>query len=247
MLTTKAEIRHARTVIQKLEELLAAHGIPVPQNLLQVDHPMATIELVGRPPFGQALQAQMPTFDHSAPAPHLRGSVPAHNPSQSAESETNSPTAPASDFETTGIDLDVDMLQSTHPFGLDATQIGVNFVLALEHPCLYHHGIPSAMLLAHGEIGYGHSLMLSSPIMEHSPSYSLNPLKMGFPRGAKWSVPALELEKLLSFSDQIELEGEITPVQVWHTVRQHPNFSRLTPERLEGLRNALLPNVKCLG
>lgn len=144
-------------------------------------------------------------------------------------------------------ETDVATLPSRHPLGLDAIQIGINFVLALEHPCLYHHGIPSVPMLAHGDVGYGHSLMLSSPIMEHSPKYSLNPLKMGFPKGSKWSVPALELEKLLSFSDQIELEGEITPVQVWHTICHHPNFSCLTPGRLEALRDALLPNVKCLG
>lgn len=144
-------------------------------------------------------------------------------------------------------DTDTGMLPSSHPLGLDATQVGINFVLALEHPCLYHHGIPSVPMLAHGDLGYGHSLMLSSPIMEHSPKYSLNPLKLGFAKGATWTVSAVELEKLLSFSDQIDLEGEITPVQVWHTIINHPNFHCMTPERLEALRDALLPSVKCLG
>lgn len=102
-------------------------------------------------------------------------------------------------------------------------------------------------MLAHGDLGAGHSLMLSSPIMEHSPHYSLNPLKMGWPRGATWQVPSIELEKLLSFSDQIELEGEITPVQVWHAVITHPSFVKMTPERLEVMRNILEANVKCLG
>ena len=132
-------------------------------------------------------------------------------------------------------------------YGLDSAQVGINFVLALEQPCLYHHSIPSVPMLAHGELGTGHSLMLSSPIMEHSPNYSLNPLKLGWPRGAKWNIPAVELEKLLTFSEQIELEGEVTPVQIWNLVLRHGNFSSMTPEKLEDLRDSLLPNVKCLG
>ena len=219
----------------------------MPPGHLHVDHPMATIELVGRPPFGQSLQAQMPNFDHSAPAPHLRGSVFAQNLPQSTESETISSTATTSDTEAMAWDTETERLPTKHPLGLDATQVGVNFVLALEHPCLYHHGIPSVPMLAHGDVGYGHSLMLSSPIMEHSPKYSLNPLKLGFAKGSSWTVPAAELEKLLSFSNQIELEGEITPVQVWHTIVRHPAFQCLTPKKLEALRDALLPSVKCLG
>lgn len=247
LLTPKPELRHAKAVIRNLEELLRGHGIAVPADILQVSFPMATIELVGRPPFGQTLQAQMPTFDYSAPAPHLRGSVSGQALPLSAESETTSSTAQVSDTEPMAWDSDPGSTPSPHPYGLDSTQIGINFVLALEHPCLYHHGIPSVPLLARGELGYGHSLMLSSPIMEHSPNYSLNPLKMGFPKGATWNVSASELEKLLGFSDQIELEGEITPVQIWNTIRRHRNFDQLTPEKLERLRDALLPSVKCLG
>jgi len=240
------ELRHAKTVIQRLQELLASNDVPIPNDILKVNHPMATIELVGKPPFGQSLQAQLPVFDHSAPAPHLRESVSAQPFPSSSEFEANTSTALGSDLAM-ACDQEVERPLSTHPYGLDSTQVGVNFVLALEHPCLYHHSIPSVPMLAHGEIGYGHSLMLSSPIMEHSPSYSLNPLKMGWPKGTTWNVPAIELDKLLSFSDQIELESEITPVQVWHQVRCHPNFNSLTPERLQSLRDALLPSVKCLG
>lgn len=117
---------NAKIVIQRLQELLTANGIPVPTDILQVDHPMATIELVGRPPFGQALQAQMPTFDHSAPAPHVRGSVSAYAPPPSAQSETTS-SAPVSDTAPMA-----PQTEAAHPHGLDATQVGVNFVLALE-------------------------------------------------------------------------------------------------------------------
>jgi hypothetical protein len=245
-------MRQAQTVILRLQELLTSNGIFVPPELMQVDSLMATIELVGRGPFGQSLHAQMPIFDHTAPAPHVRGSV--SDPlKMSAALEAESSTALPSEAADTTMMFGTDAPPATsppgspHPHGLDSTQIGVNFVLALEQKCLYHHSIPSVPMLAHGDVGYGHSRMLSSPIMEHSPSYSLNPLKMGWPRGTTWNVPAGELERLLSFSDQIELEGEVTPVQVWNEVRCHPNFSLMTPEALEALRDALLPNVKCLG
>lgn len=118
-------------MIQRLQELLTVNGIPVPADILQVDHPMATIELVGRPPFGQTLQAQMPIFDHSAPAPHVRGSVSAHALPSSTESETAF-TAPVSDIAAMALGAEAQKSASTHPHGLDATQVGINFVLALE-------------------------------------------------------------------------------------------------------------------
>lgn len=104
----------------------------MPADILQVDHPMATIELVGRPPFGQALQAQMPTFDHSAPAPHVRGSVSARAFPSSTESETTSSPAPAFDPTPMACETEVQKPASVHPYGLDSTQVGINFVLALE-------------------------------------------------------------------------------------------------------------------
>lgn len=168
-----------------------------------------------------------------------------------------------------------------HPQGLGATQVGVDFVLALEHVCLEHHnpGAPHGG----GEEGSGHEMMLMSPIMWHSPARQQQPSSRGgtaspssttpqpvpcsargaaphpltattaagsFPSsatGTRWSVPAIELEKLLDFSDKLSLDGEITPVEAWQRIRQHPNFEGMTRDRLEALKATLLPEVTCYG
>ncbi|KPI41037.1 uncharacterized protein AB675_7962 [Cyphellophora attinorum] len=249
------DLRQAHIVIQRLQNLLMQYGIPVGPEIFQVDNAMATIELVGRPPFGQSLHAQIPSipvFDHSIPAPHISTTTPTQRASSTGGGSDVLLATAIDEKPSFGFDAATEASSSAqtiimHPHGLDSVQVGINFVLALEHPCLYHHSIPSVPMLAHGYMGTGHSLMLSSPIMEHSPSYSLNPLKMGWPRGAKWNVPAIELEKLLTFSEEIELEGEVTPVQVWNVVKRHPKFESMTAEKLEAFRDALLPSVKCLG
>lgn len=131
----------------------------------------------------------------------------------------------------------------SHPQGLGATQVGVEFVLALEQPCLGHH-------YAHAidAEGSGHEMMLMSPIMSRSPALnaSTEP-RSGLPSGSKWMVPAVELEKLLEFSDRLSLDGEITPVEIWQRIRQHPNFGILTRHGLSALQTTLVPKVTCYG
>ncbi|ETI24216.1 hypothetical protein G647_03585 [Cladophialophora carrionii CBS 160.54] len=161
-----------------------------------------------------------------------------------------------------------------HPQGLGATQVGVDFVLALEHVCLEHHTEH-----ANADDGSGHGMMLMSPIMWHSPAPQATgrtttrrqqqqqqqqqpspaatrltaqapppaQTSSGLPSGTRWSVPAIELEKLLDFSDRLSLEGEITPVEAWQRIRQHPNFDGLTRDGLETLKQTLLPEVTCYG
>ncbi|OCT45688.1 hypothetical protein CLCR_01540 [Cladophialophora carrionii] len=160
-----------------------------------------------------------------------------------------------------------------HPQGLGATQVGVDFVLALEHVCLEHHTEH-----ANADDGSGHGMMLMSPIMWHSPAPQAAgrntttprrqqrqqqqqlpsspaatrltapaPTSSGLPSGTRWSVPAIELEKLLDFSDRLSLDGEITPVEAWQRIRQHPNFDGLTRDGLETLKQTLLPEVTCYG
>ena len=130
-----------------------------------------------------------------------------------------------------------------HPHGLGATQVGVDFVLALEHVCLGHHAAHSV-----DDDGSGHEMMLMSPIMWRSPPLNVTTQAgSGLAAGARWSVPAVELEKLLEFSDRLSLDGEVTPVEAWQRVRQHPNFSNMTRDGLDALKETLLPEVQCYG
>ena len=191
------------------------------------------------------LRAHMPVFDATAQYPFQK------NPSGQSQA------APASDqaqpqglpaFQNLTIDMPTPV---QHPYGLDSSQVGVDFVLALEHICLWHAQNPSPMLGP--ESGTGHHLMMIHPILAKSPprpglkSGQLAAPHTPMPTGMKWTVPAVELEKLLSFSEGLDLDGEITPVEAWQRLRTHPKFMTLTPTALETLRAALLTVVQCYG
>lgn len=56
--------------------------------------------------------------------------------------------------------------------------------------------------------------------------------------------PAVEVDKLLQLSSQLSLEGELTPIEAWHRIKQHPGFVTLNRDRLEQLKVVLLPGVR---
>lgn len=131
---------------------------------------------------------------------------------------------------------------------VDSPEIAINFVLSLERLCLYHHRIPSPELLMMGSIGgSGHSSMLSSVIMDRAPPFKFNPLTFGYPPDAEWHTPTVELEQLLRTSEQLGLDTEVTPIQIWNTVKQHPNVGTLNVTHLDLLRTRLYPSVICYG
>ena len=136
----------------------------------------------------------------------------------------------------------------------DTAQAAVDFVLALEKPCLAHHPADFDNLEADSN---GHSLMLQAPLLSRQPNRSQTTLTTAPPNAqpaavtqapaTTWNVPAFEIEKLLSLSDRLSLDGELTPVEAWQRLRQHPGFASMTYVQLEGLRDVLLSNVKCYG
>jgi hypothetical protein len=63
----------------------------------------------------------------------------------------------------------------------------------------------------------------------------------------KWTVPTIEVEKLLEFSSRLTLDGEITPVEAWARIKGHPNFVELDQKRLDMLKAVLVPEVLCYG
>ena len=115
---------------------------------------------------------------------------------------------------------------------------------SLEQPCLRHHRTHT---YPDGETN-GHALMLQSPIMSRCPA----PIKTDTKReridpSVTWSMPAWEIEKLLKLSRTISLEGEITPVEAWQRIKQHPAWATLDQERLDALKQVLAPEVMCYG
>jgi len=141
--------------------------------------------------------------------------------------------------------------QQLHTPGLqNITQIGINFILALEQPCLSHRNhTPSDLLITDSMGATGHEAMLSSPITARGPaSTPISSVHEEYPPDAQWTVPTAELEGLLVLSQGLGLGmEEVTPVQAWQIITQHNRFDDLTFELLERLRLALLPMVVCYG
>lgn len=63
-----------------------------------------------------------------------------------------------------------------------------------------------------------------------------------------WHISAFGIERLLHLSSNIPIsEGELTPVQAWDILRQHPDFAGLDLARLRALMESLIKEVKCYG
>lgn len=68
------------------------------------------------------------------------------------------------------------------------------------------------------------------------------------PNRDDWQVPAVGIERLLQLSSRIPISNaELTPVQAWDLLRQHPHFASLDVARLGALMERLVTAVKCYG
>lgn len=64
---------------------------------------------------------------------------------------------------------------------------------------------------------------------------------------ATWEVPGADIERLLALSTSFQLQGEITPVQAWYRLKQHPRFSEISEAQIARLRQMMSNDVKCYG
>ena len=119
---------------------------------------------------------------------------------------------------------------------VDEAQIAVDFVLALEHPCMQHIPHPAN---PPSEDPDGHQLLMSTPLMSQTPTPPQP--------NSSWAANPAIIKELLNLSASINLQGEITPVEAWHRIRQHPDYPRLDRLAIERLRNELSGAVRCCG
>ncbi|KAF3928161.1 hypothetical protein AA313_de0205086 [Arthrobotrys entomopaga] len=122
--------------------------------------------------------------------------------------------------------------------------IGIDFVLALERPCMEHIQklVHDSLEDPNGTAISGHALMASCPPESHmldnpdvdwgSRTYDLQPG---------------ELNMLLNLSPKMSLTGEVTPINAWAIIQGHPNFLQLTRHDFAAIKNELVPKVKCYG
>jgi hypothetical protein len=115
---------------------------------------------------------------------------------------------------------------------------------SLEQPCLRHHRTHS---FPDGDTN-GHVLMIQSPILSRCPApMSTDSKREHIDTSYTWSAPALEIEKLMTLSKRLTLDGEITPVEAWRRITQHPGFRFLDKANIESLKEMMLPEVMCYG
>ncbi|KAF2465855.1 uncharacterized protein BDR25DRAFT_306370 [Lindgomyces ingoldianus] len=123
---------------------------------------------------------------------------------------------------------------------MDQTNVGMEFVLTLEAPCLHHtQGDPHEPHLPSG-----HALTASAPLLFQNPT---QPVITTSTKSPSWEAPHLGLEKLLNLSSNFELSDELTPVQAWHQIRSHPDFESIEVPSLRRLTEDMLKHVKCYG
>lgn len=141
---------------------------------------------------------------------------------------------------------------------VDYDQIGIDFVLTLERPCMGH--MQYLVVRSHNPDGQphhhpmerpddveyehmsGHALMASCPPASHimhSP---------GEPYGHKMpDMKTPDLMKLLDLSAQLPLEGELTPVMAWMMLLRNSRVAEMTAQDFELVKTDLAGKVRCYG
>ncbi|KAF2467544.1 uncharacterized protein BDR25DRAFT_63524 [Lindgomyces ingoldianus] len=125
---------------------------------------------------------------------------------------------------------------------LDYDQIGIDFVLTLERPCMDH--MQFLMVRANDSESdvSGHALMASCPPESHI----VNSPQEQYPHQMP-DIAMPDLLKLLDLSNRLPLDGEITPIMAWAMILQDHRFHELTTEDVVAIKNDLLAKVRCYG
>ena len=128
---------------------------------------------------------------------------------------------------------------------VDPTDIGMQFILKLEEPCIGHMHVPAK---AHEEtnVSNNHSLTVTSRLAD-----------MGFTDGSSTTQnmqkegkeTRLIMQSMLALSKDLVLphSGSLTPVQAWQSVCAQPQFASLPVKTVQALGESLRDLVKCHG
>ncbi|PHH73825.1 hypothetical protein CDD80_3538 [Ophiocordyceps camponoti-rufipedis] len=145
-------------------------------------------------------------------------------------------------------------MPSPHGKGVDGEQAGIDFVLALEKPCMTH--LPALLERSANSDGdpCGHALMVSCPPTPiKSESAQTSPQTPAFTETRAQPSPGVaglntpDLATLMDLSKRLDLDGEITPVMAWSMIRGHPRFSDLRSDDIKRLADELGQKVRCYG
>ena len=88
----------------------------------------------------------------------------------------------------------------------------------------------------------GHAMMMSCPPFSHIDNNPDVPYPHKMP-----NVPKADLMKLLSLSQDLQLDGEITPIMALNIIRSHPRYYELSGADLESIKEELKAKTRCYG
>ncbi|GAW14569.1 hypothetical protein ANO14919_039720 [Xylariales sp. No.14919] len=148
---------------------------------------------------------------------------------------------------------------------VDYDQAGIDFVLALEKPCMDH--LPWLLERGSDTPGEpcGHALMASCPPEPFAELNSEIPFGTNHsaaadgagaepkPKKAEqqslktWELSKGDLTTLLDLSKRLDLDGEITPVMAWGMILGHPRLTELNRKDFEKITDDLKGKVRCYG
>ncbi|KAI9838634.1 MAG: hypothetical protein M1819_004948 [Sarea resinae] len=129
---------------------------------------------------------------------------------------------------------------------IDYDQIGIDFVLTLERPCMDHmqfllvRAQDSAENDSDGNVS-GHTLMASCPPQSHIINHP------DVPHTKEPEMRPSDLQSLLDASKRIQWEGEIPPINAWAMLFTHPRRHEFTVEDIEGIKLDLTTKIRCYG
>ncbi|KAF2099770.1 hypothetical protein NA57DRAFT_55712 [Rhizodiscina lignyota] len=204
--------------IQRLKNLLAAHGISDESAHM-----------------AQTFQRTESAYHGSSSASHAGSS---YNPGTASTGYTSPP-------QMAGTSAGSPPTQQARASNqrLDYDQIGIDFVLALEHPCMDHMQflMVRSQESDEGEIS-GHALMATCPPESYVAEHPKEPYGHKMP-----DIGMTDLVKLLDLSNRLPLDGEITPIMAWAGIHSHPRRDQLTKDDFDKLKHDLTAKVRCYG
>ncbi|KAF4509761.1 hypothetical protein G6O67_003901 [Ophiocordyceps sinensis] len=223
---------------KQLRDSLAQHGIPYSSG-------------------GQDDLASNPSYSHpSGTSPGNSYATASHTTFSPSTAPSVVPSTYTSTLQPVMGDQLRGMAHSSNGKGVDIDQAGIDFVLALEKPCMQH--MPFLMESAADADGdpCGHALMASCPsapfanLTADTPFGNMHTHEKG--DGARlgqgtWQLSKAGLVTLLELSRKLDLDGEITPVMAWGMVLGNPRFAELRPQDFKRLAEDLSRKVRCYG
>lgn len=128
----------------------------------------------------------------------------------------------------------------------DDPQLGIDLILQLEAPCRVH--TEYLCREAHKDVERdaffsGHALMASCPPPSHIENV---PEGNQYPHQT-YQLPLPNLEKLLNLSKQLITDGQVTPIMILQSLKNHAQYQSLTRDDVKTIIETLNTKVRCYG